>query len=131
MSVAERDTAAPQGVGLRAGPGLFDVEVDVQAGEIVLTLHGELDLFTQPVLAAALADLHSTFSPIVLDVSDLAFIDASSIGLIVRARMLARRRGSDLVLRSPRQSLLRLLSLMELDLGSPSESSVRVVAPMN
>ncbi len=127
MSVAERHRAAPRDAALRAAPAaLFALEVDDRAGETVLTLHGELDLFTQPVFAAALADLHSTSTTVVLDVSDLAFIDASTIGLILRERMLARRRGSDLTLRSPRQSLLRLLSLLELDLGSSSESSARL-----
>lgn len=82
--------------------------------ETILTLRGELDLNTQPDLAAALASIEGSCTSVVLDLAELTFMDASSSGIIHRARTLARSRGADLELRSPHPNLLRILELTEL-----------------
>lgn len=84
------------------------------AGETVLTLHGELDAWTQQLFVAALARVDDSVARIVLDLSDVTFIDAGNIGLIHRTRMLTGLRGTDLVLRAPNPHVLRVLELTGL-----------------
>lgn len=93
---------------------MFAVDVTSIEGETVLTLHGELDLWTQPRFASALAGLDDRVSRVVLDLSDLTFIDCANIGIIHRARMLAGVRGIAFVLRSPNPQLLRIMELTGL-----------------
>jgi anti-anti-sigma regulatory factor len=48
---------------------------------------------------------------LVIDVSELDFIDCSALGTFLRVRGLARRRGGDLVLAAPQPHARRLLAL--------------------
>ena len=93
---------------------MFAVDVTSIEGETVLTLQGELDLWTQPRFMAALAGLDDRVARVVLDLSDLTFIDCGNIGVIQQARMLAGLRGTAFVLRSPNPQLLRIMELTGL-----------------
>ena len=93
---------------------MFAVDVTSIEGETVLTLHGELDLWTQPRFVAALEGLDDRVARVVLDLSDLTFIDCGNIGIIQRARMLAGLRGTAFVLRTPNPQLLRIMELTGL-----------------
>ena len=90
---------------------LFYVDVSSLEGETVLTLHGELDLFTQPRFMAALAGIDDGASRVVLDLSDLTFIDCGNIAIIRRAQILAGLRGASFVLRAPNPQLFRIMEL--------------------
>jgi anti-sigma B factor antagonist len=95
-------------------PALFTVEVSVIPGETVLTLHGELDISSQQQFAAALAGVGERVARIVLDLSDLTFIDCGNIGLIYQSRILAGLRGTHLELRDPNPHLRRIFELTGL-----------------
>ena len=98
----------------RIRPMLFAVEVTSIEGETVLTLRGELDLSTQPRFMAALAGLDDRLTRVVLDLSELTFIDSANIRTIHRVQMLAGLRGTAFVLRSPNPDILRIMELMSL-----------------
>ncbi len=98
----------------RGFPALFDVDARSVEGETTLKLSGELDLCTRPRFVAALADVGQDAARVVIDLSDLTFIDAGSIRLIHRTRVLAEMRGSEFVLRSPNPHLSRILELTGL-----------------
>jgi anti-anti-sigma factor len=87
------------------------VELAANDDETVLTLHGELDLWTQRALVNALAAVDDDAVRVVLDLSDLTFMDASGIGIIHRSRLLAEVNGNEVVLRSPSANILRILEL--------------------
>jgi anti-anti-sigma factor len=108
---------------------LFAVDVDDLAGEAVLTLRGELDSWTRHLFVAALADVDDSAARIVLDVSDLTFIDAGSIGLIHRSRTLAGLRGTDLVLRGSDPHVLRILEQAGL-FGGAGNGTRPIVLPL-
>ena len=103
--------------------GPFAVDVSAIPGETVLALHGELDIFTQPLFAKALAGVDESAPRIVLDLSDLTFIDCANIGLIHRARIAAGLRGTYLELRSPTPHVSRIFELTGL---LPAASSDQV-----
>lgn len=105
----------------RAKRELFSVEVTSSQHEVVLVLHGELDSWTQPLFATALTSITDGSDEIVLDLADLTFLDAGNIGLIHRARNLARLRGTDLVLRSASPHISRILELTGLGRDTSTE----------
>jgi anti-anti-sigma factor len=61
------------------GAGEFSVAVHPNGACTVLKLSGELDAFTAPRLSAGLAAGSDTGRPIVIDLSDLTFIDSGGI----------------------------------------------------
>jgi anti-anti-sigma factor len=73
---------------------------------------GELDLNGIDEIAGALSDLEGD-GDIELDLSNLAFIDSSGIGAIVRLCRMFEDRGRVLLLR-PRQQVRRVLDLVGL-----------------
>ena len=95
--------------------GEFAVDARDRARELLLAIHGEVDMATAPLLQGALTRAtESGRSPVVLDLTDLEFIDASGIGVIVGARRLFGPRG-DLRLRFAAPLLRRMLTILDLD----------------
>ncbi|HEY7070477.1 MAG TPA: STAS domain-containing protein [Acidimicrobiales bacterium] len=83
----------------------------------VARVSGELDLATGPVLTAALADVQD--GDVVLDCSDLSFIDATGLRAFQIAQQACRARGAKLVLVDPSPALERLLKMVGLDTAFP------------
>ena len=115
----------------RPSPAQFGVDVDHLAGQTVLTLRGELDLWAHQTFVAALVRIDREVSRIVLDMSELTAIDAGSIGLLVRSQIIAAERGAELVLRSPTPQVRRILELSGLVVSDEGESTIRpIVLPL-
>jgi len=118
MSLTERRSARRLSKETRSArpslPALFAVECSANEGETVLTLHGALDIWTEQAFVTALDAVDDDAQRVVLDLTDLSFMDARSIGIIHRARTLAEQRGRELVLRSPSRRLSRVLRLTGL-----------------
>ncbi|MER5796610.1 STAS domain-containing protein [Streptomyces sp. NPDC001980] len=85
-------------------------------GTTVVTLCGDLDLLSVPVLSAALDHLTSGAEPdVVFDLSPVSFIDCSGLGLLCRARNRIRYRTGRLRLVAPDDDFRRLLRRTGLD----------------
>ena len=82
----------------RWGLGLFDWSQQCVDGAVVIHLAGELDLSTAVELRRRLMRVAESgaAATIVLDMSDVRFIDAHSVGLIVTAWAAAKCRGRQL-----------------------------------
>jgi anti-anti-sigma factor len=63
-------------------PSLGGFEVDRRVG--LFRLFGDLDTFTVPLLEAALEDAIDVGGPIVLDVTELGFIDSAGVRTLIR-----------------------------------------------
>lgn len=106
MATSENDRAAPQ-------PG--EVEVDGDADPTVVWLWGEHDLTTVGSVAAALREASAgSHADVVVDLSEVTFMDASTLGAIVHSRQLLEARRRSLRLRSPHTSQRRLLEICHL-----------------
>jgi anti-sigma B factor antagonist len=108
------------------GYQLFAVDVSYNGTEVVLALRGELDFWTKPQFVAALELAQAREVRVVLDLTELSFIDATNIGVIHQALKLASMRGTQLVLRAPSKSVLRILELTGL--GPAVSTSEELVA---
>jgi anti-anti-sigma factor len=94
-------------------PSDFTVLTATQDGRVLLTLHGELDMATLPVLRDAVEAVRGNGnhgSPFVVDMRELRFLDSMGLEFLLRL-------GEDVPLelvRGPRQ-VQRLFDVMGLD----------------
>ena len=86
----------------------FDMRTDPEG---VVWLSGEVDLAVVPRLLAAADDLHGRHE-LVIDLSEVTFIDSSGIRAIVQ---LSRKVWCPTVLRNPSRPVQRVLELVGLD----------------
>lgn len=96
-------------------PELFATEVTKEDGEVVVSVRGEIDIVTAPVLWASLADVLPDTTRVVIDLRGTEFIDSTGLGVLVRALKRLRHHGGDLVLRAPRPNARKVLSVTCLD----------------
>jgi len=104
--------------GTAAGSGAdLSIRVQTSGDRTIFAVDGEIDLYTAPVLrervVAAVGDAPGT---LVIDLSDVPFMDSSGLGVIVGCLKRAREAGGDLTLVTrPRSAPTKLLSLTGLD----------------
>lgn len=83
---------------------------------VVISVAGELDLYTITALKDALsATMAEGSSRIALDLSDVGFMDSSSLGVIVASLKQARERDGTLALVGVHGSPAKVLALTGLD----------------
>ena len=81
----------------------------------VLRVGGEIDLYTAPALRAGLSDLVTTrVRHVVLDTSDVTFLDSTGLGVLVDGRRRLRAHDGSLALVSGQERIERLLRLTGL-----------------
>jgi anti-sigma B factor antagonist len=79
---------------------------------VVLTLEGELDMATAPLLQRAVQDDGlATKQMLVLDLQRLEFIDSTGLRVILAARKQCRERGQELAVTRGSPQVERLLSV--------------------
>ncbi|HEY5273310.1 MAG TPA: anti-sigma factor antagonist [Acidimicrobiales bacterium] len=87
-------------------PAEWDAEVGV------VWLRGELDISTTPMLSEVISRaLELGAGDLLLDLSEVLFMDASTVAVFARTRESLRRRSRLLVLRSPSRCANRVLDL--------------------
>jgi anti-sigma B factor antagonist len=94
-------------------PEALHVDVAHRGRRTLITVRGELDLATTPKLERALATQARHHGPLVLDLRGLSFIDASGLGVLLRADADAHRHQTELKL-IPGNTVLRLLELCRI-----------------
>jgi anti-anti-sigma factor len=104
------ELAQPKDLGV---PLVVSVAVDAEAA--VVTLRGEADRSTLPVVVDALARaVAETDGPVIVDLAQTTFIDAGTLRAMARAADFLDRRGRTLVLRSPSRIARRIVDVLDL-----------------
>lgn len=88
-----------------------ELKTRVRDGQVVVTLHGDLDVTSAADAQAAITALVAPDQVLIIDMSALDFMDCASLGALLKVRTLARFAGGDVVLAAPQPSVLRLLAL--------------------
>jgi anti-sigma B factor antagonist len=83
--------------------------------DVRLTLSGELDRSVLPALDEALVDAERRARRIVLDLSELSFIDGGGLRSLQAAGERAKRNGHELIVSNPSPWVMQLIELCELD----------------
>lgn len=80
-------------------PGQLTIASRREAGDVTLTVGGEVDIASAPALDSALRDAESSLpSRILVDLAALDFIDSTGIHLLIDAHQRADANGYELVL---------------------------------
>ncbi len=88
--------------------------------DAVVAVRGEIDNATAPQLRGALlAALDSDTRRIVVDLSEIDFVDSSGLGALVGARKQADQSGATLVIVCPKPHVRRLFEISRLDAVLP------------
>lgn len=96
-------------------PGAFHVETVELDGHAELRLVGELDMDTASRLEAALTPVYERgVAILVLDLSELEFIDSTGLNQLVMALKRQRERDGQVVLHAPTDQTLKVLELVGL-----------------
>jgi anti-anti-sigma factor len=64
---------------------------------------------------AAVGDVVAAGRPVILDVTDLEFIDCAALGTLLRCQALPRAAGADLLAAAPGGMVMRLLTLAGME----------------
>jgi anti-sigma B factor antagonist len=84
-------------------------------GWTVIPVDGELDSMSGPALSATVTDQIADHHAIVIDLSGVAFIDSSGLGVLVRALKQTREAGGQLKLVINSEQTLKLFHITALD----------------
>jgi anti-anti-sigma factor len=107
--------------------GALDVTVAVSEKTAVVRAAGELDLATVPELATVLEGLERECVRIVLDLSDLTFIDSTGLRLAFVEHNRATADGFAFVIAGANGPVLEVLRLTGLDVALPLAPDVASV----
>jgi anti-sigma B factor antagonist len=91
----------------------------------LITVSGEVDLATSPELdVAIIAAIDSGTSSVVIDLTDVSFMDSSGLGVIVRALKRCREAENDLDLVITNERVLKVFGITGLDQVIPIHASI-------
>ncbi len=111
------------------GPSGVMVETALADEVVTIAVRGDLDDAVISEVARAIVDSVSRArADVVLDLGDVAFIDASGLEFIIRARRRVTRAGGSLTVSHTAPGVQRLLAvcgIVDLDLSTPRPSPSR------
>jgi anti-sigma B factor antagonist len=93
-----------------------DLSVDIvdEGGTTVAHIRGEVDMATCERLRDSIEPYLGPRQTVILDLSDITFMDSSMLHLLVQARGRLTEDGGSLVLRNPSDAARRLLEISEM-----------------
>lgn len=93
----------------------FDVSVAEVDGVPVVSISGEVDVATAPILRDRLQELAAGgASTVVVDLHQMTFLDSTGLGVLVGALKRCREGGGELCLVAPQPRILKLLDITGL-----------------
>lgn len=96
----------------------MDISVSQAAGGDVpvVAVSGEVDVYSAPTLKAKLSEqLQAGATTLVVDLSEVAFLDSTGLGALVEARAAAAEAGGALPIVCTQERILKLFTITGLD----------------
>ncbi len=96
----------------------LNVSSRYQGDHAIVTITGEIDLYTAPKLQTDLAAIIDDAAPaarIVIDMSGVEFCDSTGMNILLSSLRHVRERGGELELAAPRPAITKILSVTGLD----------------
>ena len=94
---------------------LLKIDTTREGDTLNLTLSGEFDMGAIRAFRAAVEDEANPWRRVVIDMSDLTFMDSSGLQELVRLDNRARERGLEVIVAKPSVPVTRLLELTGLE----------------
>lgn len=106
------------------------VSTEYRGDHAVVSVHGEVDLYTAPRLQTELAALaHDGASQVVVDLSKVEFCDSTGMNVLLSAMKRFREQGGNLELAAPRAAVRRILEVTGLDTVFSVRDAVPALGP--
>jgi len=84
-------------------------------GYELLSVHGELDIATAPRMISALNEAFAQLAlPLVVDLSDVDFMDSTGLALLMNAHRRVRRRGQGFAIVCPGGPISRVFEIADM-----------------
>ena len=94
----------------------FGTHATRQNGTAVVAVHGEIDLYTAPRLWDALdAAIAETPSELVIDLTDVTFLDSTGLNTLVRAHKRLQPISGSVVVRGASNQVFKVFELTKLN----------------
>ena len=90
-------------------------EISEQQGASVVTFTGEVDLESSPAAREVLLKCLESTSKVIVDLSEVSYIDSSGVASLVEALQAAKKNGSQFALAAVSEPTRRVLELARLD----------------
>jgi anti-anti-sigma factor len=94
---------------------LLRIDTETKGDTLEVALSGEFDMGAVPAFREAVEDDAKPWKRVVIDMSDLAFMDSSGLQELVRLDNRARERGHEVVIARPSMPVMRLLEMTGLE----------------
>jgi anti-sigma B factor antagonist len=92
------------------------LETDDRGDITVVSVKGEVDLYTAPGLKERIADLVSAGkNRLAVDLSGVEFMDSTGLGVLIGGLKRCKEAGGSLALAAPREPVLKVLAITGLD----------------
>jgi anti-sigma B factor antagonist len=93
----------------------MNCEIREEGGVAVVRLGGDVDLESSPRVRAALLDCVGMRRGVLVDLSEVSYIDSSGVASLVEAYQTARKSGTRFALVEVSEAAMRVLELARLD----------------
>lgn len=93
----------------------LSIATEVCEGVSIISVKGELDIYTAPALKDTLETILAARDPFVLDLSMVSFIDSTGLGMLVGCLQDARTRSGDFPLVLDDPYLLKIFHITGFD----------------
>lgn len=103
----------------------LDLETIQRDGASVLTLRGEIDVYTAPLLRQALVDIIDQGNlDVVVDMSHVDFLDSTGLGVLVEGLKRVKTRGGTLAIVATQDKILKIFDITGLNKAFPIAPTV-------
>jgi anti-sigma B factor antagonist len=114
MTRSDRDNEDHRDVG-NLGRAALSVTATADDEWVVVAVHGEVDISTATTLDEALQRATASSARVVIDLSGVAFMDSTGLGVLMRAHKRQDDAGAALRIAAPSDRVTRLLDVTKLD----------------
>jgi anti-sigma B factor antagonist len=105
------------------------LETNDRGDMTVVSVKGEVDLYTAPSLKERVADLVSAGrTRLAVDLAGVEFMDSTGLGVLIGGLKRCKEAGGYLALVAPRESVVKVLAITGLDKIFPIHQTVDQVA---
>lgn len=86
-----------------------------ESGTVIVKVHGEVDVYTAPKMKEEMQrSIESGLTKVVVDLSGVAYMDSSGLGVLIGALKRAREAGGDLIVAAPNARIARIMDVTGL-----------------
>ncbi len=91
------------------------LDITEKDGATIVALSGDVDLQTSPAVRQGLLECMEKHDQVIVDMSQVNYIDSSGVASLVEAFQVSRKKGSSFALAHVSTAAMRVLSLARLD----------------